>query len=78
MRQPPREAVNLPVGAGAGLRNLASAHDVRLTAKSMGVFGDEGQQLINQLAERHEQTLAEIEQTAINAVTLGPPAVFLQ
>ena len=67
---------HLAVGAGAAGDDGPRVLDLGGAAERLGVLAQQDQQLVDQVAERHQLALAEIEQRAGNAVALRPPAVL--
>jgi hypothetical protein len=64
------------VRAGAGLEDDARVFGLGLAVERDGVVPDDGQQLVDQLAERHQLAARQVEQAAVGAEAHGAPAVL--
>ena len=67
---------DLPLRARAPFDDEPCVLDLDAAIEFLGVLADQRQDLVQQVAERHQLALAEIDQPVGHAIALRPPAVF--
>ena len=69
---------DLPVGTGAMRENVMDVFHLFNATQRLGILMNQLQQLLHQLRERHDVTLAEIDQPFVDAIAHGTPTILIE